>query len=74
LIEMRERYSALERALSLAKSGEMSRLTELRACLHKEGYGIEADAIWGKGLKRQLTRLMADAKVQTSTAPSGAGV
>jgi hypothetical protein len=60
--EMKEHMSALERAFTLARSGDVSGLTELRARLRKEGYGNEPDAIWGKGLKMELANLIANSR------------
>ena len=59
---MKERLSSIEHALALAQSGTVSSLTELRASLRREGYGNEATAVTGKGLKMQLVNLIARAK------------
>ena len=46
----------------MARNGEVTSLTELRAKLRAEGYGYEVNAITGKGLKMQLITMIADAK------------
>lgn len=52
--------TALERAFQLARSGEVSGLTEIRRALDREGYS--GDQIEGPALKRQLAGLIKTAR------------
>jgi hypothetical protein len=54
------RMTAMERAFQLAKSGEVSGLTEIVKALRREGYS--ANQIEGPALKRQLTNLIKAAR------------
>jgi hypothetical protein len=53
--------TALERAFQIAKSGEVSGLTEIVKALKREGYS--PDQIEGPALKRQLANLIKAARV-----------
>ena len=57
---MDHRMTALERAFQLARSGEVSALSEIRRTLHREGYS--GNQIEGPTLKRQLTGLIKAAR------------
>ena len=52
--------TALERAFQLAKSGQVSGLTEIVKALRREGYS--ANQIEGPALKRQLAALIKTAR------------
>jgi hypothetical protein len=58
---MDHRMTALERAFQIAKSGEVSGLTEIVKALKREGYS--PDQIEGPALKRQLANLIKAARV-----------
>ena len=57
---MDHRMTALERAFQLAKSGQISGLSEIVAALRREGYS--RDQIEGPVLRRQLTSLIKTAR------------
>ena len=57
-----EKTPIIERAIELAKSGGLCDLTALRKKLREERYGIEANYIFGKGLKRQLMKLLSESR------------
>ena len=57
---MRNDITPLERAFEIAKSGTCTSVTQLKAQLKAEGYGL--DQICGDSLLKQLKGLMADAK------------
>jgi hypothetical protein len=54
--------TALERAFQLARSGEVSGLTEIRKILNRDGY--YGDQIEGPALPRQLADLIKTAQQQ----------
>jgi hypothetical protein len=57
---MDHRMTALERAFDLARSGQVSGLSEIVAALRREGYS--RDQIEGPVLRRQLTSLIKTAR------------
>ena len=57
---MDHRMTALERAFQLAKSGQISGLSEIVVALRREGYS--RDQIEGPVLRRQLTSLIKTAR------------
>jgi len=59
---MNDRMTALERAFQLARSGEVSAISEIRRVLDREGYS--ASQIEGPALKRQLAGLIKTAHNQ----------
>ena len=68
---MQHRMTALERAFQLARSGEVSGLSEIVEALRREGYS--RDQIGGPVLRRQLTSLMKTARqcpVMSSPSPA----
>jgi len=57
---MDHRMTALERAFQLAKSGQVSDLSEIRKALDREGYS--GNQIEGPVLKRQLADIIKSAR------------
>jgi hypothetical protein len=57
--------TALERAFELARSGDCAGLSEISRCLGHEGYS--SLQIEGPVLKKQLARLIKEAKAATPT-------
>jgi hypothetical protein len=57
---MDHRMTALERAFQLARSGQVSGLSEIVEALRREGYS--RDQIEGPVLRRQLTSLIKTAR------------
>jgi hypothetical protein len=55
-----QKITALERAFQLAKSGSVTRLSEIATSLNREGYS--ANQIEGPLLKRQLADLIKAAR------------
>ena len=53
---MNQRMTALERAFQLARSGEVSTITEIKGSLSRDGYS--ADQVDGPTLRRQLMDLI----------------
>jgi hypothetical protein len=65
---MDRRVSPLERAFQLARSGQVSKLDDLRKTLKQEGY--DADALYvGKSLKKQLNDLIKAAAFERPADP-----
>jgi hypothetical protein len=60
--EMQHKMTALERAFQLARSGQVSGLSEIRRMLDREGYS--GSQIEGPVLKRQLGTLIKTAHHQ----------
>jgi hypothetical protein len=66
--------TALERAFQLARSGQVSGLSEIAEALKGEGYS--ANQIEGPSLRRQLTGLIDTARARerlTSSPPPASG-
>ncbi len=59
--------TALERAFQLAKSGQVSTLTEIVGSLGRDGYAVSQ--IEGPALKRQLRDLIRAARLQDINTP-----
>jgi hypothetical protein len=57
---MTQKMTALERAFQLARSGDVSKCSEIVKALSREGYS--SDQIAGPSLKRQLTDLIKTAR------------
>ena len=59
---MNGKLTTLERAFELARTGEFSGISEIKARLAKEGYEDAAGQLYGPSLRRQLSTLCAAAK------------
>jgi hypothetical protein len=59
---MNSRLTALERAFQLARSGQVSTITEIVGSLRRDGYST--NQIDGPALKRQLRNLITVARPQ----------
>jgi hypothetical protein len=59
---MDERPSVVERAFQIAKSGKVANVSALRAQLSGEGYSNSAQALAGRSISSQLTRLIVQAR------------
>jgi hypothetical protein len=64
---MDHRLTTLERAFQLARSGQVSTITEIVKSLKRDGYST--DQIEGAVLKRQLTDLIKAARSGVSAQP-----
>ena len=53
---MNQRMTALERAFQLARSGQVSTVSDIKVSLSRDGYS--ADQLNGPSLRRQLTGLI----------------
>jgi len=62
LRSMDHKMTALERAFQLARSGQLSTITEIVGSLRRDGYS--AEQIQGPALRRQLTNLIRAARLQ----------
>jgi hypothetical protein len=58
---MNDRPTALERAITLAQSGEFASVQEIKKQLKAEG--LDADQVTGRALSRQLTALIMAARL-----------
>ena len=56
------RLSAIERAYQIARTGQVTRLTEIKAKLRAEGYGNLNYQLYGKALADDLRRVCAAAR------------
>jgi hypothetical protein len=61
-IVMDERPSVVERAFQIAKSGKVANVSALRAQLSGEGYSNSAQALAGRSISNQLSRLIVQAR------------
>ena len=59
---MSDRPSIIERAFQVAKSGKVSNIKQLRQQLAAEGYPNAANALTGRSLQQQLSRMITEAK------------
>ena len=59
---LENRPSVVERAFQIAKSGKVANIAALRAQLSEEGYGNASQALAGRSLANQLTRMITDAR------------
>jgi hypothetical protein len=59
---LENRPSVVERAFQIAKSGKVANIAALRKQLSEEGYGNAAQALAGRSLANQLTRMITDAR------------
>ena len=67
---MNQRMTALERAFQLARSGQVSTVSEIKASLSRDGYS--ANQLDGPSLRRQLTGLTAGGLTRSRpTGPEG---
>ncbi len=57
-----ERPSVVERAFQIAKSGKVANVSALRAQLSGEGYSNSAQALAGRSISNQLSRLIVQAR------------
>ncbi len=64
---MDQRMTALERAFQLARSGQVSTLTDIVGSLRRDGYNISQ--IEGPALKRQLRDLIRAALLEDINTP-----
>ena len=58
---MTQRPTLLERAFSLAASGKVNSVPEIRMALKQEGYSDEGH-LHGRTISKQLTKLIAESK------------
>jgi hypothetical protein len=56
------RPNLIERAFALASTGEYATVTEIRMALRKEGYEAVEPQLVGPHMRKQLRRLMEDAR------------
>ncbi len=59
---MENRPSVVERAFQIAKSGKVANIAALRKQLTDEGYANAVQALAGRSLANQLTRMITDAR------------
>lgn len=59
---MENRPSVVERAFQIAKSGKVANIAALRKQLTDEGYTNAVQALAGRSLANQLTRMITDAR------------
>lgn len=59
---LENRPSVVERAFQIAKSGKVANITDLRTQLAEEGYSNAVQALAGRSLANQLTRMITDAR------------
>ena len=69
---MDHRISALERAFQLAKSGQVSKVEDIKPQLKREGYDA-SEVFLGQSLRVQLNGLIKAARVTLSEPPAAAG-
>ena len=62
IVILENRPSVVERAFQIAKSGKVPNIAELRKQLSEEGYGNATQALAGRSLANQLTRMITDAR------------
>ena len=60
---MQERPSVIERAFEISKSGKVANVADLRKQLTAEGYSNNAQFLAGRSLSNQLTRMIAEARM-----------
>jgi hypothetical protein len=65
---MEERVGIVQRAFQVAKSGKVSSVIALRAQLTGEGYLNTAQALAGRSILNQLTRMIFAAQMSKSPA------
>jgi hypothetical protein len=59
---LENRPSVVERAFQIAKSGKVANIAALRKQLTDEGYANAVQALAGRSLANQLTRMITDAR------------
>jgi hypothetical protein len=59
---LENRPSVVERAFQIAKSGKVANIAALRKQLTDEGYTNAVQALAGRSLANQLTRMITDAR------------
>ena len=59
---MENRPSVVERAFQIAKIGKVANIAALRKQLTDEGYANAVQALAGRSLANQLTRMITDAR------------
>jgi hypothetical protein len=62
ILVLENRPSVVERAFQIAKSGKVANIAALRKQLTDEGYANAVQALAGRSLANQLTRMITDAR------------
>jgi hypothetical protein len=62
ILVVENRPSVVERAFQIAKSGKVANIAALRKQLTDEGYANAVQALAGRSLANQLTRMITDAR------------
>lgn len=62
ILVLENRPSVVERAFQIAKSGKVANIAALRKQLTDEGYTNAVQALAGRSLANQLTRMITDAR------------
>ena len=66
---MQIRITSLERAFQIAKSGDVTNLSELKAALRREAYDL--DQVQGHALRQQLRAVIKAARALKQADPTG---
>jgi hypothetical protein len=64
------KFSALERAFQMARSGRVANIEDIKKSLTREGYNV-GSAYDGRSLRSQLRHLIKAARLERGKLPSG---